>query len=108
MPAHRPLMTAATAGSMLIALWFVPSANATVEEDPASGPGQSQEHAPGKAPAAGDSAVREPSAAGPDDLVLADTGSIDTEPYLLGGTAFLGLGAALVVMAARRSRLDAG
>lgn len=37
-------------------------------------------------------------------LDLADTGSIDTEPYVIGGSAFLVVGAALVVDATRRAR----
>ena len=39
-----------------------------------------------------------------DTQQLADTGSIDTTPYLIGGTAFLGMGAALVMNATRRAR----
>ncbi|MDC7337217.1 hypothetical protein PQR15_12750 [Streptomyces lydicus] len=36
MTARRPLLTAAAAGSVLLALWFVPSANATAEADGAT------------------------------------------------------------------------
>ncbi|NUP37981.1 MAG: hypothetical protein HOY76_13425, partial [Streptomyces sp.] len=40
MSARRPLLTAAAAGSLLCALWFVPSANATVERDSQAPAGQ--------------------------------------------------------------------
>ncbi|MGD3106702.1 hypothetical protein ACO1BR_10370, partial [Streptomyces sp. YGL11-2] len=36
MTARRPLLTAAAAGSVLLALWFVPSANAIVGDDGAT------------------------------------------------------------------------
>lgn len=35
---------------------------------------------------------------------LADTGSVDTTPYLVGGTLFLGLGAGFVAYSVRRER----
>ncbi|GAA3048052.1 hypothetical protein GCM10020000_30310 [Streptomyces olivoverticillatus] len=38
------------------------------------------------------------------DLALADTGSVDTTPYLFGGVAFVAAGGALVTGALRRSR----
>ncbi|KAF4409729.1 MULTISPECIES: hypothetical protein [Streptomyces] len=106
MSARRPLLTAAAAGSVLLALWFVPSANATIDTGAAAARSQ----------AAGDSAAADPGAAGEDrpkaagegvDPTLADTGSFDSGPYLLGGTAFLGAGAGLVAVAARRSRAAA-
>ncbi|MGK5629066.1 hypothetical protein [Streptomyces sp. URMC 123] len=102
-------MTAAAAGSLLCALWFVPSANATVDA-PAEKPGGSGAGKPANAPAAtGDRggaahAGSAPEGRGAERLALADTGSVDTTPYLMGGTAFLGCGAALVVVATRRSR----
>ncbi|SFY10855.1 LPXTG cell wall anchor domain-containing protein [Streptomyces atratus] len=87
--ARRPLLTATAAATLLAALWFVPSANAT--DDPAGAPGARS----GPATAAGDTA------AGPR---LADTGTgTDTTPYLIGGVAFLGIGAALVSRSARRT-----
>ncbi|WKX70766.1 hypothetical protein [Streptomyces sp. XD-27] len=94
MTARRPLLTAAAAGSMLCALWFVPSANATAERDARPPAGQTQVEA--QAPA-------ETS----DELNLADSGSIDVTPYLFGGTAFLGLGVAMVAASVRRSRTEA-
>ncbi|MFC9703668.1 hypothetical protein ACFTWD_23575 [Streptomyces sp. NPDC056943] len=83
--ARRPLLTATAAGTLLCALWFVPSANATdemggvrvgvgiIDDDPAGA-----------------------------DARLAETGNLDTTPYLLGGTGFLGVGAGFVALAMRR------
>ncbi|MFF3786068.1 hypothetical protein [Streptomyces sp. NPDC001933] len=88
--ARRPLLTATAAGILLAALWFVPSANAT------DGPAAPSGNRSGPATtSAGDTA------AGPR---LADTGTgIDTTPYLIGGVAFLGIGAAFVSHSARRT-----
>lgn len=86
---RRTLLTATAAGTLLAALWFVPSANATVERsaDPA-------------VRGAGPTAAEEASAG----LQLADTGpGVDTTPYLIGGTALLGLGAGFVTYSVRRS-----
>ncbi|MFJ7155588.1 hypothetical protein ACIQUQ_11675 [Streptomyces sp. NPDC101118] len=91
MSARRPLLTAIGAGTLLTALWFVPSANAT------------QEHPSHSASGAGDGPATAPEASTP-QLALADTGSVDTTPYLLGGTLFLGIGAGFVTFSARRSR----
>ncbi|MFC8920186.1 hypothetical protein ACGF5F_02920 [Streptomyces sp. NPDC047821] len=82
--ARRPLLTATAAGTLLGALWFVPSANATVERPPA------EQHETRTSTASGQ------------DLALADTGSVDTTPYLIGGAAFLGVGTGLVAFAVRR------
>ncbi|MEU2959357.1 hypothetical protein [Streptomyces albidoflavus] len=89
--ARRSLLTATTAATLLGALWFVPSANASGT--------------------AGDTAPQEERtttavdpAAEPvgEELLLADSGSVDTTPYLVGGTAFLLAGAGFVAYAARR------
>ncbi|WP_055603768.1 LAETG motif-containing sortase-dependent surface protein [Streptomyces aureus] len=81
--ARRPLLTATAAGTLLCALWFVPSANATADQG--GGPiGVTQD---GPATDAGH---------------LAETGGRDTTPYLLGGTGFLGVGAGFVALAMRR------
>ncbi|MEU9304648.1 LPXTG cell wall anchor domain-containing protein [Streptomyces sp. NPDC048269] len=109
MSARRPLLTALGATTLLAALWFVPSANATAPEQ-----------APGRSgvPASANSArtttlttttltatpAEAPSDARPEVVTLADTGSIDTTPYLLGGTLFLGVGAGFVAFSVRRSR----
>jgi hypothetical protein len=92
---RRTLLTTTAAGTLLAALWFVPSANATGEA------GGSEENRTHSAPAA------EQPAAAPDDtsgVRLADTGpGADTTPYLVGGTALLGLGTAFVTYSVRRS-----
>lgn len=97
--ARRPLLTATAAGSLLCALWFVPSANAT-DEKPQSAPARPAAAAPSAAPRAAAGAAPG-TQTGP---ALADTGSVDTSPYLFGGTAFLGLGAGFVVFSVRRAR----
>ncbi|MFD9381242.1 LPXTG cell wall anchor domain-containing protein [Streptomyces sp. NPDC059999] len=104
MSARRPLLTALGATTLLAALWFVPSANATA-------PGQASGSSGAPAPAntgtitSSDMVVNhaEPQEA---VLALADTGSIDTTPYLMGGTLFLGLGAGFVTFSVRRSRAE--
>ncbi|MEL5960249.1 hypothetical protein AADR41_36765 [Streptomyces sp. CLV115] len=86
--ARRPLLTATAAATLLAALWFVPSANATDEPGSRSGPTTT-------------TVAAEDTSAGPR---LADTGTgIDTTPYLIGGVAFLGIGAAFVTHSARRA-----
>lgn len=92
---RRTLLTATAAGTLLAALWFVPSANATVETTArgasATSSGQAARGAAGEADAG----------SGPR---LADTGpGLDTTPYLIGGTALLGIGAGFVTYSVRRS-----
>ncbi|MEV7087476.1 hypothetical protein AB0O07_16490 [Streptomyces sp. NPDC093085] len=149
--ARRPLLTATAAGTLLCALWFVPSANATVERGgagpaersvtpapssaqplsleassagtgdgtgPGDGTGTGTEpgdgaSAAGEVSEVGDGATTgttmgtsgtEPlSEPGPDELRLADTGGVDTMPYLLGGTLSLGIGVAFVTYSLRKS-----
>ncbi|MEV4877860.1 hypothetical protein [Streptomyces cyaneofuscatus] len=99
---RRTLLTATAAGTLLAALWFVPSANATVETAPQSGVATASGTASGQgaAPAAEDPAAAEDAAA----PQLAETGpGVDTTPYLIGGTALLGLGAGFVTYSVRRS-----
>ncbi|WP_405938511.1 hypothetical protein OG338_19370 [Streptomyces sp. NBC_00726] len=87
--ARRPLLTATAAGTLLCALWFVPSANAT--GDPGTAPGTM---ATGAATAGG----------GAESGAPAETGTgVDTTPYVLGGAAFLGLGAGFVTYSSRRT-----
>ncbi|MFI1965559.1 hypothetical protein ACH429_15840 [Streptomyces pathocidini] len=102
MSARRPLLTATAAGATLFALWFVPSANATVEDGKTARASQAAAQAPSAARAS--SGAR----AGSEELSLADTGGVDTTPYLYGGTAFLVLGTALVGFAVHRTRTSAG
>ncbi|WP_145499887.1 hypothetical protein [Streptomyces sp. CFMR 7] len=86
---RRTLLTATASGTLLAALWFVPSANATVE---ATAQQADRDAAP---------AAAEDTAAGPQ---LAETGpGVDTTPYLIGGTALLGIGAGFVAYSVRRS-----
>lgn len=94
--ARRPLLTATAAGTLLCALWFVPSANATAEKHSAqrSGAGSQASAATGS----GADATTE----GEQQLTLAQTGSVDTTPYVVTGTAFLGIGAGLVAYSVRR------
>ncbi|MFH9073495.1 hypothetical protein [Streptomyces alboflavus] len=92
MIARRPLLTAAAAGALLGALWFVPSAKATAS--PGS-PGDIARHSA--------NSTHETAHA---DGRLADSGGIDTTPYVAGGTAFLGLGAGFVLYSVRRERAE--
>jgi hypothetical protein len=97
-------VTAAAAGAVLCALWFVPSANATVESDTTASQTQMQ---PGESAQGLAQQSITSSESGSESLSLADTGSVDTTPYLLGGTTLLGCGAALVAVAGHRSRSTA-
>ncbi|WP_030290821.1 hypothetical protein [Streptomyces katrae] len=120
MSARRPLLTALGATTLLAALWFVPSANATAPGSAAPGSTASDSgsaapesaNAPGSGAGRGsvttleaDPAGASPQTAGQMPLGLADTGGIDTTPYLLGGTLCLGLGAGFVTFSVRRSRV---
>ncbi|MEU8792885.1 hypothetical protein [Streptomyces sp. NPDC048643] len=115
--ARRSLLTATAAGTLLGALWFVPSANATPDVPSPSG------SAPASAPAgtatngastqsditsdttsdtgSGTAQDTATDGAGPQ---LADTGAVNTTPYVVGGTVFLGLGAGFVAYSVRRER----
>ncbi|MCX2928345.1 LAETG motif-containing sortase-dependent surface protein [Streptomyces sp. NEAU-W12] len=108
--ALRPLLTATAAGTLLCALWFVPSANATSDLPvrgtvPASPSPQVTEQA-----RVASSISADTSTASYDGTVgevrLADTGSFSSTPYIVGGTACLTLGAGFVVYSVRRERLD--
>ncbi|MER7488599.1 hypothetical protein ABTY20_22380 [Streptomyces sp. NPDC126497] len=100
--ALRPLLTATAAGTLLCALWFVPSANATSASDAPSAQPSPQVTEQARAVSHTTStAVR---GAG-EDVRLADTGSFDSTPYVVGGTACLALGAGFVVYSVRRERL---
>ncbi|MDX3641051.1 LAETG motif-containing sortase-dependent surface protein [Streptomyces sp. MB09-02B] len=90
--ARRSLLTATAAGTLLGALWFVPSANAT-QDEPAI-----HDRTTGTAT---DTTADEP-------RELADTGSPNTTPYIVGGTAMLGVGAAFVAYSIRREHEDLG
>ncbi|CAM5580232.1 hypothetical protein [Streptomyces griseus] len=93
--ARRTLLTATAAGTLLAALWFVPSANAT---------GDTGKNRPQSAPAAPADRAAVGAADDASDARLADTGAgPETTPYLVGGTALLGLGTAFVTYSVRRS-----
>lgn len=116
MSARRSLLTATAAGALLGALWFVPSANASSTFRSPEAPdtprvvhteqrratlnsenAKNAENAKNSANTAAASATTEGR--------LADTGAgVDTTPYLIGGTAFLGLGAGFVAFSVRRER----
>ncbi|MEU9720311.1 LPXTG cell wall anchor domain-containing protein [Streptomyces sp. NPDC047976] len=121
MSARRPLLTALGATTLLAALWFVPSANATapgpsagtpgapaaantgtVSDDDSNGDGGDDDGSDTGTGTIADASDERP--AGITVLSLADTGSIDTTPYVLGGTVCLGLGAGFVAFSVRRSR----
>ena len=95
--ARRTLLTATAAGTLLGALWFVPSANAT-QNTPES-------------PRIATSTTTDRTTTGVTSATahtqLADTGSVDTTPYVIGGTLFLGLGAGFVTYSVRRERTEA-
>ncbi|MEU1126767.1 hypothetical protein ABZ371_25120 [Streptomyces sp. NPDC005899] len=91
--ARRMLLTTTAAGTLLCALWFVPSANATGGTAPHGGPA-------GSVARASRGAAVEPVA----QDRLADTGAgFDTTPYVIGGTLSLSVGAGFVAYSVRRS-----
>ncbi|MFD6433171.1 LAETG motif-containing sortase-dependent surface protein [Streptomyces venezuelae] len=94
MSARRSLLTTAAAGALLGALCFVPSANAT---SPATHEAPRSESAPSQHETTTEASGH-----------LAETGAFDTTPYVVGGTAFLGLGAGFVVFSVRRERTSGG
>ncbi|MFI1045777.1 LPXTG cell wall anchor domain-containing protein [Streptomyces griseoruber] len=106
--ARRPLLTATAAGTLLGALWFVPSANAT--QDTAART-ETTTQVTAQARAASTATVTHATTASTasttsdDGTRLADTGSFDTTPYVIGGTTLLALGAGFVVYSVRRERL---
>ncbi|MES5816635.1 LAETG motif-containing sortase-dependent surface protein [Streptomyces sp. RG80] len=97
--ARRPLLTATAAGTLLGALWFVPSANAS-QDEPARTEVTQQARA-----ATSTTETSQASKTSDEGTRLADTGSFDTTPYIAGGTACLALGAGFVVYSVRRERL---
>jgi LPXTG-motif cell wall-anchored protein len=93
MASRRSLTTtAAAAGALLAAIYFVPSASASVEHPEHAHAGRTAA-APGRT-----TTVRSSS-----HTDLADTGSVDTTPYVVGGTTFLGMGTALLLISRRRA-----
>lgn len=87
---HRPpVFVAAAAATVLGALYFVPNASANVEHTTT---------------ARTTATVQQNAATVEKQNQLADTGGADTTPYLIGGTAFFGMGAGLLVSVTRRAR----
>jgi hypothetical protein len=110
--ARRSLLTATAAGALLGALWFVPSANATADKSMADHRAQTSTTTITQARAdssdtSDSSASTADSPSGTQSTELADTGSVDTTPYVVGGTLCLGLGAGFVVYSVRRERSGA-
>jgi hypothetical protein len=125
------LLTATAAGTLLGALWFVPSANATAEKSVerqhradtsmstmsdftrqisvtktnTSTSTTADTSTSGSATAATSTSTTTSDSAADDGTRLADTGSFDTTPYIYGGTLSLALGAGFVVYSLRRERL---
>ncbi|WP_409059348.1 hypothetical protein [Streptomyces sp. SYP-A7185] len=113
MSARRSLLTATAAGALLGGLWFVPSANASAtfrspEAPEAPRVVHTEQHRAtlnSKDTADSAAAAATATSASATQDRLADTGAgVDTTPYLIGGTAFLGLGAGFVAYSVRRER----
>ncbi|MFF4587011.1 LPXTG cell wall anchor domain-containing protein [Streptomyces sp. NPDC001388] len=102
--ARRPLLTATAAGTLLGALWFVPSANAS-QEATARTETTTQVTTQARAVSSTTESTAGAETTADDGTRLADTGSFDTTPYVVGGTTLLALGAGFVVYSVRRERL---
>ncbi|MCX4527729.1 MULTISPECIES: hypothetical protein [unclassified Streptomyces] len=107
MSARRPLLTALGATTLLAALSFVPSANATSPGDDTNTTQTAQTSQTTQIIQALDTPASDAGTPDAPALALADTGGVDTTPYLLGGTLCLGLGAGFVAFSVRR-RSQAG
>lgn len=103
--ARRSLLTATAAGALLGALWFVPSANATVGDPARTDPPAAPSTQVTQQARATSEDTRTAADTTVDGTRLADTGSFDTTPYVVGGTLFLTVGAGFVVYSVRRERL---
>ncbi|MET9450968.1 hypothetical protein [Streptomyces cinerochromogenes] len=105
--ARRPLLTATAAGTLLCALWFVPSANASQDapaREAATSSVSTQVTQVTQARAV-TAATTESADRAAQETELADTGAFDTTPYVIGGSLFLAVGAGFVVYSVRRERL---
>ena len=107
--ARRPLLTATAAGTLLCALWFVPSAKASQDGPAREATGVTEvtgtTQVTQQAKAISEATTTDATDAA-DSTQLADTGSFDTTPYVVGGSLFLAVGAGFVVYSVRRERLD--
>ena len=104
--ARRPLLTATAAGTLLCALWFVPSANATSDTPAGDTPSSSPSPQVTEQARAVNGATSASLESTGQEVRLADTGSFDSTPYIVGGTVSLALGAGFVVYSVRRERLE--
>ncbi|WP_181804334.1 hypothetical protein [Streptomyces shenzhenensis] len=104
--ARRPLLTATAAGTLLCALWFVPSAHASQDAPARTGTSESTASTATRVTQQARALSEATSEAAGDATQLADTGSPDTTPYVIGGTLFLAVGAGFVVYSVRRERLE--
>jgi hypothetical protein len=137
---RRTLLTATASGTLLAALWFVPSANATQDglqqrqltsttatgaDTSGAGTADMTTRTSADALTASDSSPTDDGdgtstdgttgtgTAGAEGTTtstgrerqLADTGSFDTTPYVVGGTLSLALGAGFVAYSVRRERM---
>ncbi|MFI6939536.1 LAETG motif-containing sortase-dependent surface protein [Streptomyces sp. NPDC050418] len=98
--ARRSLLTATAAGSLLGALWFVPSASAGGEQKEQVVADSSAADRPQAGGSSAQSAAAEPATA--DGTRLAETGSTDTTPYIAGGLTFLISGVGIIALSRRR------
>lgn len=93
---------------MLAALYFVPSATASPDQSASAQSATTQRAAaasqPNQVSQVSQADQTSQSSQSAQNLGLADTGAIDTKPYVVGGAAFLVAGAGLVLNAGRRSR----
>ncbi|WP_327697329.1 MULTISPECIES: cell wall protein [unclassified Streptomyces] len=130
--ARRSLLTATAAGTLLGALWFVPSANATAEKSVeqrhradtsmstmsdhtrqisitsttrTAGTSTAASARTSTSASTTATTATTTSDSADDGTRLADTGSFNTTPYVVGGTFCLGMGAGFVVYSLRRERL---
>ncbi|MFB7494285.1 LAETG motif-containing sortase-dependent surface protein [Streptomyces sp. NPDC056161] len=113
--ARRSLLTATAAGTLLGALWFVPSATATPDTPARADFATTQVTQQARAVSAADTRTADGTGDGAaagtgeqtgDGVRLADTGSFDTTPYVAAGAALLVVGAGFVGYSIRRERLD--
>jgi LPXTG-motif cell wall-anchored protein len=101
------LLTATAAGTLLGALWFVPNAQAT-QDEPMRTAVTTQVTTQARAASTdstGTALTADTSDSTSGGTRLADTGSFDTTPYIVGGTGLLALGAGFVAYSVRRERL---
>ncbi|GGN81691.1 hypothetical protein GCM10011579_068540 [Streptomyces albiflavescens] len=98
------MLTATAAGTLLGALWFVPSANATQDEPTPSASASTSATTTTTTTNAVQTSTESGTVSSEEHTLLADTGSVDTTPYIVGGTLFLGLGAGFITYSVRRER----